>query len=231
MALVLCVLRRRTRFEWEFRSMSKTGKLQPEFGREHVEILSRKPLHNGYIRVDELTLRHRLFAGGDSEPFRRELITRPRGAGILLYDPDRREAVLARQFRIGMIDEERSPWMLELVAGMVDAGEEPLGVARRESREEAGIEPGHVVPICDYYLSPGVGNERITLFCGRVDASRAGGIHGLEAENEDIEVVVVPYDELIEAVETGLINNAMTIIAVQWLQLHQHEIATLLTPA
>jgi len=230
-ALVLCVLRRRTRFEWEFRSMSKTGKLQPEFGREHVEILSRKPLHNGYIRVDELTLRHRLFAGGDSEPFRRELITRPRGAGILLYDPDRREAVPARQFRTGMIHEERSPRMLELVPGLFAAREVPLGVARRESREEAGIEPAHVVPICDYYLSPGVGNERITLFCGRVDASRAGGIHGLEAENEDIEVVVVPRDELIEAVETGLINNAMTIIAVQWLQLHQHEIATLLTPA
>ena len=209
--------------------LNMTNKLRPKFGREDFRILSRGSLHAGYIRVDELILRHRLFAGGDSEPFRRELITRPRGVGILLYDPDRREAVLVRQFRIGMIDEERSPWMLELVAGMVDEGEAPLQVARRESREESGIDPVGVVQICDYYLSPGVGNERITLFCGRVDAGSAGGIHGLAAENEDIEVVVVPYDELVEAVETGLIDNAMTIIAVQWLQLHHDELPVLLS--
>lgn len=205
--------------------MSKT--LHPKFGLEHVSVLSRKPLHAGYLRVDELILRHRLFAGGDSEPFRRELIVRPRGVGVLLYDPVRREAVLVRQFRVGMIDEPRSPWMLELVAGMVDEGEDPQRVAHRESREESGIEPVNVVRICDYYNSPGVGNERISLFCGKVDASSAGGIHGLEEEHEDIEVVVVSYDDLIAAVENGFINNAMTIIAVQWLQLHHDELLRL----
>ena len=205
--------------------MSKN--LHPPFGREHVKVISRKPLHAGYIRVDELILRHRLFAGDDSEPFRRELIVRPRGVGVLLYDPERREAVLARQFRVGMIDEPRSPWMLELVAGMIDEGEDPLQVAHRESREESGIEPVNVVRICDYYNSPGVGNERITLFCGRVDAGAAGGIHGLDEEHEDIEVVVVPYDELVAAVEDGLIDNAMTIIAVQWLQLHHDDLLRL----
>lgn len=201
--------------------------LHPKFGHEHVEVLSRKPLHAGYIRVDELILRHRLFAGGESEPFRRELIVRPRGVGVLLYDPERREAVLARQFRVGMIDETRSPWMLELVAGMVDENEDLIEVARRESREESGIEPVQVVRICDYYNSPGVGNERISLFCGRVDSSTAGGIHGLDEEHEDIEVVVVPCDDLVTAVEEGHINNAMTIIAVQWLQLHHEELIQL----
>ena len=204
-----------------------TSDLHPKYGREHVSVLARKPLHAGYLRVDELILRHRLFAGGDSEPFRRELIVRPRGVGVLLYDPGRREAVLVRQFRVGMIDEPRSPWMLELVAGMVDEGEDPLPVAHRESREESGIEPVNVVRICDYYNSPGVGNEHISLFCGKVDASSAGGIHGLDEEHEDIEVVVVPYDDLIAAVESGHINNAMTIIAVQWLQLHHDELLRL----
>ena len=196
----------------------------PQFGHEHVRILSRKPLHAGYIRVDELILRHRLFGGGDSESFRRELIVRPRGVGVLLYDPDRREAVLVRQFRVGMIDEARSPWMLELIAGMVDEGEEPMQVAKRESREESGMEPVDVVRICDYYNSPGVSNEHISLYCGRVDASQAGGIHGLAEEHEDIEVVVVPYNDLITAVEDGHINNAMTIIAVQWLQIHHNDL-------
>ena len=208
-----------------------TTDLPPQFGREHVDVLSRKPLHSGYIRVEELILRHRLFAGGGSGKIRRELILRPRGVGILLYDPVRREVVLVRQFRVGMIDEARSPWMLELVAGMVDEGESPLRVAQRESREESGIEPLSVVPICDYYNSPGIGNERISLFCGRVDAGVAGGIHGLAAENEDIEVVVVAYDELVKAVESGLIDNAMTIIAVQWLQLHHDELPNLFKSA
>ena len=201
--------------------------LHPKFGHEHVSVLSRKPLYAGYLRIEELILRHRLFAGGDSEPFRRELIVRPRGVGVLLYDPGRREAVLVRQFRVGMIDEPRSPWLLELIAGMVDEGEDPLQVAHRESHEESGIEPANVVRICDYYNSPGVGNEHISLFCGRVDASSAGGIHGLDEEHEDIEVVVVPYDDLIAAVEDGRINNAMTIIAVQWLQLHHEELLRL----
>ena len=204
-----------------------SSNLHSKFGHEHVSVLSRKPLYAGYLRVDELILRHRLFAGGDSEPFRRELIVRPRGVGVLLYDPGRREAVLVRQFRVGMIDEPRSPWLLELIAGMVDEGEDPLQVAHRESHEESGIEPVNVVRICDYYNSPGVGNEHISLFCGRVDASSAGGIHGLDEEHEDIEVVVVPYDDLIAAVEDGRINNAMTIIAVQWLQLHHEELLRL----
>ena len=204
-----------------------THKLQAKFGRRDVDVLSRRTLHGGYIRVDELLLRHRLFGGGESGEIRRELIVRPRGVGILLYDPGRREAVLVRQFRVGMIDEERGPWMLELVAGMVDGGEDPLQVARRESREESDIDPVKVIRICDYYNSPGVGNERITLFCGQVDASTAGGIHGLATENEDIEVVVVPCDDLVAAVESGLINNAMTIIAVQWLQLHESELGHL----
>lgn len=204
-----------------------TGKLHSQFGHEHVNVLSRKPSHAGYLRVDELVLRHRLFAGGDSKPIRRELIVRPRGVGVLLYDPLRREAVLVRQFRVGMIDEPRSPWMLELVAGMVDEGEEPMQVARRESHEESGMEPVSVVEICDYYNSPGVGNEHISLYCGRVDSSTAGGIHGLDEEHEDIEVVVIPYDDLVGAVEDGLINNAMTIIAVQWLQIHHDQLLRL----
>ncbi len=204
-----------------------SGGPRSRFGHEHVRILSRKPLHAGYIRVDELLLRHRLHAGGDSRPIRRELIVRPRGVGVLLYDPARREVVLVRQFRVGMIDEPRSPWMLELVAGMVEEGEDPLEVAHRESREESGIEPASVVRICDYYNSPGVGNERISLFCGKVDASAAGGIHGLDEEHEDIEVVAMPYDEFVAAVEDGVIDNAMTIIAAQWLQLHHAELLRL----
>ena len=151
----------------------------------------------------------------------RELILRPRAVGVLLFDPAQQQVVLVRQIRVGMLDEGQHPWLLELVAGMVESGEEPIEVAARESLEEANTKPQDLLQICEYYNSPGISNERITLFCGRVDATQAGGIFGLDAEHEDIEVVVLSLADALAKVASGEINNAMSIIALQWLQLNQ----------
>ena len=151
----------------------------------------------------------------------RELILRPRAVGVLLFDPAQQQVVLVRQIRVGMLDEGQNPWLLELVAGMVESGEEPIEVAARESLEEANTKPQDLLQICEYYNSPGIINERITLFCGRVDATQAGGIFGLDAEHEDIEVVVLSLADALAKVASGEINNAMSIIALQWLQLNQ----------
>ena len=151
----------------------------------------------------------------------RELILRPRAVGVLLFDPAQQQVVLVRQIRVGMLDEGQNPWLLELIAGMVESGEEPIEVAARESLEEANTKPQDLLQICEYYNSPGISNERITLFCGRVDATQAGGIFGLDAEHEDIEVVVLSLADALAKVASGEINNAMSIIALQWLQLNQ----------
>ena len=151
----------------------------------------------------------------------RELILRPRAVGVLLFDPAQQQVVLVRQIRVGMLDEGQNPWLLELVAGMVESGEEPTEVAARESLEEANTKPQDLLQICEYYNSPGISNERITLFCGRVDSTQAGGIFGLDAEHEDIEVVVLSLADALAKVASGEINNAMSIIALQWLQLNQ----------
>ena len=151
----------------------------------------------------------------------RELILRPRAVGVLLFDTAQQQVVLVRQIRVGMLDEGENPWLLELVAGMVESGEEPIEVAARESLEEANTKPQDLLQICEYYNSPGISNERITLFCGRVDATQAGGIFGLDAEHEDIEVVVLSLADALAKVASGEINNAMSIIALQWLQLNQ----------
>ncbi|MCH2357278.1 MAG: NUDIX domain-containing protein [Pseudomonadales bacterium] len=123
-----------------------------------------------------------------------------------------------------MIDEKQSPWLLELVAGMAGEDEDLLEVASREAEEESNCSPSNLTEIYSYYNSPGTSNERLSLFCGQVDASNAGGVFGLSEEHEDIQVVVLPVNELFAAVESGLINNAMTIIASQWLQLHKEEL-------
>ncbi len=163
-------------------------------------------------------MRHRLIEGGWSDTIKRELQVKAAAVAILLVDCDRSEVVLVRQFRVGMIDEPGSPWLLEVVAGMVEQDELPEAVAIRETMEEANLHPCDLIKICEYYNSPGTTNEKVTLFCGRVDSSLAGGVHGINDEHEDIEVVVLPFSELVSAIESGQVNNAMTIIATLWLE-------------
>ena len=189
-----------------------------------VEVEARETALDTFLRVDRLRLRHELFGGGFSDTMTRELLLRPRAVGVLLFDPVLENVVLVRQIRIGMLDEGQDPWLLELVAGMVESGEQPQEVAARESLEEADLAPQNLVQISEYYNSPGISNERITLFCGRVDSAGAGGVFGLADEHEDIEVVVLDVEEAVSLVEAGKIHNAMTIIALQWLQLHRREL-------
>lgn len=189
-----------------------------------LEIVSRETCYDGFLRVEKLQVKHRLFAGGWSEVFTRELLVKKPAVGILLFDAQRDQVVLVRQFRIGVIDEQQSPWLVELVAGMVDHDEPLELVAVREAKEEANCVTADLIKICDYYNSPGGSKEKVSLYCGRVDASSAGGNYGLKAEHEDIQVVVLSSQDVIESVDSGAINNAMTIIAIRWLQLHKEDL-------
>jgi ADP-ribose pyrophosphatase len=196
----------------------------PVFGCNDVEVLERERVFQGFFAIDKITLRHRLYEGGWTQPFVRELFVKGRAAGVLLYDPGKDAVVLVEQFRVGMSTTgNQSAWALELVAGYVEAGETPLDMAAREVKEEAGLDISDVQFICEYYNSPGGSDERICLFYAEVDASTAGGIHGLSDENEDIRVVVVSRAEAMNAIQQGLINNAMAIIALQWLQIRKLE--------
>lgn len=191
------------------------------FGRADVEVLSAVKCYDGFLKLEKLELRHRLCAGGWCAPLSREILVKDAAVGVLLYDPVLDKLVLIRQFRAGALGSSQSPWLLELVAGMVGPGEKAAEVAVREALEESACTPTQLIKIYDYFNSPGTSNEKLTLFCGRVDASAAGGIHGLVEENEDIEVVVLAMDAAVQALASGAINNAMTIMAIQWLQLNK----------
>lgn len=193
---------------------------RPVYDRQDVTIVSRDTAFQGFFAIDRIVLRHRLFAGGWSQDFNRELFRRDQAAGVLLYDPQADRLVLVEQFRVGLLDAlDQSPWALELVAGILDDGETARDMARREVHEEAGLSIGAPEFICNYFNSPGGSTERITLLYAEVDASQAGGIHGMADENEDIRVVVLSFDEAWQAFLSGRINNAMAIIALQWLRL------------
>ncbi len=190
-----------------------------------VEIVKRWTTYEGFFRMEKFRLRHALFRGGMSAEMSRELFERGHAVAMLPYDPVRDELVLLEQFRIGAIDDPEGPWLTEIVAGMIKPGESPEEVARREAEEEAGCPVERLIHIRDYYVSPGGTSERITLYCGLIDAGEvAEGIYGLADENEDIRVLKVRYDEALRWVDEGRINSAAPIIALQWLMLNRREL-------
>lgn len=200
-----------------------------KFGREDVEILDNAVLYAGFLRIDRLRVRCRLFEGGWSREFTREVLRRHEGVGVLLYDPHLDKVLLVEQFRIGCLDDHHNgPWALELVAGLRDTDEPAEAVAIREVEEEAGIIISALLPVCEYYNSPGGSNEKLGIYCAAFDAANAGGVFGLESESENIRTVILSRAEAVEAVAAGRINNAMSIIALQWLQLNLAQVRTTL---
>ena len=191
---------------------------------DDVEVVEREACFRGFYQLDRLHLRHRLFAGGMGKLINRELFVRHDAVCVLPYDPQRDCVVLIEQFRVGALDKSVNPWLIELVAGLIDKDEQPEEVARREAVEEAGLELAELWPLTQYYPSPGGSDERVHLYVGRCDSRGAGGVHGLEEEGEDIRVLVWSLDEALAALDDGRIDNAASIIALQWLALNRDKL-------
>ena len=191
---------------------------------DDVEVVEREACFRGFYQLDRLHLRHRLFAGGMGKLISRELFVRHDAVCVLPYDPQRDCVVLIEQFRVGALDKSLNPWLIELAAGLIDKDEQPEQVARREAVEEAGLELAELWPLTQYYPSPGGSDERVHLYVGRCDSRGAGGVHGLEDEGEDIRVLVWSLDEALAAVANGRIDNAASIIALQWLALNRAKV-------
>lgn len=189
-----------------------------------VEITQRDNCFQGFYRLDKLHLRHELFAGGMGKPISRELFVRHDAVCVLPYDPLRDEVVLIEQFRVGAMGKVANPWLVEMVAGLIDKDEQPEEVAHREAQEEAGLTFSALWPITKYFPSPGGSDEYVHLYLGHCDSHGAGGLHGLEEEGEDIRVKAWAFEDALQAVRDGRIINAATIIAIQWLALNRDEV-------
>jgi len=143
----------------------------------------------------------------------------------LLYDAKQDSIILVEQFRIGAIDDKNSPWLLEIVAGMLEDNEDPELLVKREAKEEANCDIQKLIPICNYYSSPGGTSERVYLYCGLVDSTGIGGVCGLKAEDEDILAHVVAFDDAIKLLAQGKIDNAASVIALQWLIINKQSLS------
>lgn len=185
------------------------------------ELVAREVAYEGFFRLVRYRVRHTLFEGGWSGELQREVFERGHAAAVLPYDPERDRVALVEQFRVGALEAPGGPWLLELVAGIVEAGETAAEVVRREAVEEAGCAVTELERICEYLVSPGGTTERTTLFVGRADLGDVSGVHGRADEHEDILVHVVDAATAVAMADDGRVNNAMGQIGLQWFARHR----------
>lgn len=182
---------------------------------------ARDTLYEGFNRLERLSFSHSSHTGETVGPVERELFVRGDVVGLIVVDPVRDAIALVEQFRYGALAREPDPWLLEVIAGMIDTDESPAEVAIREAREEAGIELDHVELACRYWTSPGCSSETVSLFYAETDLAGIGGVHGLAEESEDIRVHVVSIDQALAWLAEGRICNSLSIIALQHVQLRR----------
>jgi len=202
----------------EYDKQRMKGKIM--YDKNDVEILGCEPLYKGFFKCNKFTLKHKLFSGEWSQPIHREFFERGKAAALLAYDKALDTVILVEQFRFGAMDSKQSPWLLELIAGMIDKGEDAQEVAKREAFEEAGLVIDQCQFMLSYFVSPGGTTETIDLFVANVDSRNVEGVFGLAEEGEDIRVHVVSREQAYQWVQSGKIDNAATIIGLQWLQLN-----------
>lgn len=189
-----------------------------------IKIIEKKVLYQGYFKLIGYRLKHKLFAGGWSIELQREILERGNAAAVLPYDPIRDQIVMIEQFRPGAIGHPNGAWLWEIVAGILEPKETPSEVVYREAIEEIGCPVSDIIHICDFFASPGSTTETTALYCGRVDTSKASGIHGLVSEHEDIQVHVVSLAAALDMLQNNQIHFAPALIALQWLALHRDEL-------
>lgn len=194
------------------------------FSQMDIEVLEKKSLYQGFFALEQFTFKHKLFAGGWSQPVTREVFERGHAVVVLPYDVKRDRIVLIEQVRFPALATSKSPWLMELVAGMIGPEESPLDVAQRELLEETGLVASSMHFVNSYLASPGGSTERFYFYWAEIDSSNARGLHGLVEEHEDIQLHVVDREHAYQSVVAGEIDNASTVIGLQWLQLNYQQL-------
>lgn len=186
---------------------------------DRVRMISSELLNNNWGEVKKHTFELERRDGTWQRQVR-ETYDRGHGAGVLLYNRQKRTVILTRQFRFPVwYMGDQAAWLVEVPAGKLD-GDDPLTCARKEAEEETGYGVRDLTLVATPYMSPGSITERLWLYVGEYDASSrisAGG--GLEHEGEDIETLEIPFAEAMAMLERGEIADGKTIILLQHIAL------------
>ena len=180
------------------------------------KILDKKNIHDGFFKMNEVTLKYKKYNGDWSNEIKRELFGGAQVSAVLPYAPINKKIVLIQQFRPGTISKDNENYLDEIVAGIIDPGETPEGTAKRECLEETGCKVRNLTSIQGYFPAPGSSESFYNLFLGEVIALDKEIIRGVDNENEDILVKSYSFDEIKTKMNKKEILNGLTLIALQW---------------
>ncbi|MEJ8560480.1 NUDIX domain-containing protein [Yoonia sp. GPGPB17] len=179
-----------------------------------------------FFLFQTVDLVHRRFDGSMSEELTREAFYGIDAAIVLPYDAGRDRVLLVEQARVGpRLRHDPNPWMLEPVAGIIDARETPEGAARRECEEEAGLHVKELVPAGSFYVSPGATTDYFYTYVGLCDLPQQqayGG--GLEQEAEDLRLHPMSFDAALDLADSGEISTGPALFLLHWLLRHRDRL-------
>lgn len=182
----------------------------------NIEVIKDKVLSDNYFILRNITY-DLTRKNGDVIRHKREVYDRGNGATILLYNPDKKSVVLIRQFRVATwVNCNEDGRLIETCAGLLD-DDEPEVCIRKEAVEETGYAVSEVRKVFELYMSPGGVTEIVHFFIARYDdsirANNGGGV-----EDEDIEVLELPFAQALEMMKSGEIRDGKAVILLQYLQ-------------
>lgn len=180
---------------------------------------SQENLFGDFFRMAKLQVSHSTFQGSTAGPLRREVFVGSDAALVLPYDPTTDLVVMVEQFRMGpLLRGDKNPWVLEPIAGMIDAGETPEQAALRESEEEAGLQGITLEKMFSYYPSTGNATDYFFCYLGLCDLPEPKTYTGgLATESEDLRLHVMPFDDAFALIDTGEVENAASLTMLLWL--------------
>ncbi len=201
--------------------------LAPRFTIKDVTIHQQQRLFKKHFALDEYAVSYKKFSGGETPVLLREVFERDQDAvAILPYDAKSDEVVLIEQFRPGALKDPVSPWLIEIVAGLIDYGEHEIDAAMRELNEEAhfNVTADKLHYLTSVYPSPGGISERVSVYIANVDAGHIDALGGLDSENEDIRIFKLKAQDAFAACKSGRICNCAALVALLNLQLMHQEL-------
>ena len=162
------------------------------------------------------------FKDGKFKRLKRECYNRGNGAAVLLFNANKESVILTRQFRMPIYENNQHEGMsIEVCAGAIDQNESPENTILREIEEEVGYKVSDIECVLEAYMSPGAMTEKLYLFVAEYsDDMKINEGGGLDSEDEEIEVIEIPFKEAINMVETKAIIDAKTVLLLQYAQIN-----------
>jgi len=187
------------------------------------KIINKKNLYSGFFSLNKYEFIHEKHNGEWTSTVEREVFSGAHVSTLLPYDPIKKEIILIQQFRAGVLSRYDENYLLEIVAGIVDEGENPEQTAIRECFEETGCEVKQIHPVQSYFPAPGSSESYYHLYLGEIQAFDGERIKGLEKENEDILVKSFKIEEVKQMLKEKKIMNGLTLVALQWFFLEYYK--------